>query len=132
MLPGTEVVHLTSKNAKPTYCAGSVTSPAGGRPTSAPSVRSAALGVPRPGSGRPNAPHLGSGQPNVPGLKLPLPAEITHQAWAVDDCQYKGLPLRPQPVLRIRLPCRARMLSLDHELHSWLRQHAQSTACFYT
>ena len=36
------------------------------------------------------------------GLKLPLPIEITHQAWAVDDCQYKGLPLRPQPVLRIR------------------------------
>ena len=35
-------------------------------------------------------------------LKLPLPAEITHQAWAVDNCQYKGLPLRPQPVVCVK------------------------------
>ena len=67
----------------------------GSRPASGSSLRSATLPAPR----------LGSGQPKTPlGLRLPLPAEITHQAWAVDDCQYKGLPLRPQPVLRIRYP----------------------------
>ena len=35
-------------------------------------------------------------------LKLPLPIEVVGQAWAVDACAYKGLPLRPQPQLRIR------------------------------
>ncbi len=86
--------------SKPTAHAGSVPSPAGSRPASASSLRSATLPAPRPGSGQPKTPL---------GLRLPLPAEITHQAWAVDDCQYKGLPLRPQPVLRIRYPFRGKL-----------------------
>ncbi|CAK0783206.1 hypothetical protein CVIRNUC_006405 [Coccomyxa viridis] len=70
------------------------------RPGSAP-----AGAAPRPGSGLPkDARRPGSAGPTAGSLrlKLPLPAEITHQAWAVDSCQYKGLPLRPQPVLYVK------------------------------
>lgn len=31
-----------------------------------------------------------------------MPSQVTHQAWAVDCNQYKGLPLRPQPILNPR------------------------------
>ena len=86
-------------------CEGSRPSYAGSRPASASSTRSPVSTPPCAGSAQPAAaPRPGSDQAVVTssGLKLPLPVEITHQAWAVDDCQYKGLPLRPQPVLRIR------------------------------
>ncbi|BDA47477.1 hypothetical protein COCOBI_10-3250 [Coccomyxa sp. Obi] len=58
----------------------------------------------RPGSATSTCSSSSCGATSPLGLKLPLPKEVTHQAWAVDCSSYKGLPLRPQPIMRPRTP----------------------------
>lgn len=78
------------------WCAGSWSTTAGFR------LPGGAAKAKRPGSAGSSCSWTSSAVTTPLGLKLPMPVEVTRQAWAVDCSSYKGLPLRPQPIMRPR------------------------------